>query len=175
MDCPHCGRSAYLICNGLLYGYDPAQQGVGQITRGQRIRCSNRGGHGGCGRSFAILEPKTLPGRSVRADYLLALLKAMLDHAGCVHHAWQQGTRWFSLSTAYRIWEVLRLHQTQLRHRLCERTSAPASTHGEPRLQLIAHLRTAFEDEDPITAFHRHFQEPLLPGCRVRAPVHPIM
>jgi len=164
LDCPHCGQSSNLIRNGLLYGYDSTQQGMTQIQRGQRIRCSNRGAHSGCGRSFAIYEPETLPGRSVSPAFLFALLKALLDHAGCVHYAWQQGTRWFSLSTAYRMWEALRLHQTQLRHRLCERTAAPASAKYEPRLQLIAHLCAAFEDEDPIKAYHEHFQQPLLPA-----------
>lgn len=165
LDCPHCGESTNLIRNGLLYGYDSAQQGTARVERGQRIRCSNRGDNCGCGRSFAIFEPETLPKRSICSGFLLALLKAILDQAGCVHQAWQKSTRWFSLSTAYRTWEALRLHQPQLRHRLCGRISPPASPHSEPRLQLITHLCTAFEDEDPVEAFHAHFQEPLLPDC----------
>lgn len=169
LDCPHCKQSAHLIRNGLLYGNDPTQQGTERIERGQRIRCSNRGTHCGCGRSFAIYKPDTLPNRSVNADYLIALLKAILNRAGCVHHAWQQSTRCFSLSTAYRLWKAFQDNQTQLRHRLCGLTAPRPSRQSEPRLQLIDHLLSAFPEE-PIQRYHKHFQQSFLPGCRVHEP-----
>ncbi len=169
IECPHCGQSANLIRNGRLYGNDPAQQSTARIERGQRIRCSERGQCGGCGRSFSIYRPQTLPRRSVGSDYLLALLTAIRERDGCVHHAWQQGARWFSLSTAYRLWKEFRLTQTQLRHRLCALTAPLPSRHGEPGLQLIDHLLAAF-GEDSIKAYHKHFQQSFLPDCRVHEP-----
>lgn len=174
MECPHCGQSANLIRNGRLYGNDSAQQGTARIERGQRIRCSDRGQCRGCGCSFSIYRAQTLPRRSVGSGYLMALLTAIHEHAGCVHHAWQQGPRRFSLGTAYRLWKEFRLTQTRLRHRLCALTAPPASRHGEPRLQLIDHLLTAF-GEDPIKAYHQHFQQSFLPDCRVREPAAAVM
>lgn len=163
IECPHCGQAANLIRNGLLYGNDSTQQGTARIKRGQRIRCSDRDARCGCGGSFAIYQPQALLRRSVGSDYLIALLKAILEHAGCVHHAWQQGTRWFSLSTAYRLWKEFRLAQSRLRQRLCQLIDPPPSGHSEPRLQLIEHLCAASED-NPIQAYHKHFQQPFLPG-----------
>ena len=165
LDCPHCGQCGHLICNGSLKGNDPTQQATEQIERGQRIFCSNRGCHCGCGRSFSIYNSDTLPNRSIHTRYLSALLQAILDYAGCVHHAWQQGSRLFSLSSAYRLWGTFRNWQTPLRHRLCGRIAPPESKHSEPLLQLIAHLRLAFPDDDPIKAYQRHFQQPFLPHC----------
>lgn len=166
LDCPHCGHCAYLICNGLLYGNDPAQQGCAQIERGQRIRCSNRGASEGCGQSFSILKATSLPKRSIGSTYLSALLKAILQCAGRIHEAWQLGKRLFSLSTAYRIWRQFAHAQTQLRHRLCRCTDPPPCGESEPRLQLIAHLQSAFPQLDPVESFQRHFQIPFLPDSR---------
>lgn len=163
IDCPHCGQSAYLIRNGRLYGNDPAQQGSARVQRGQRIRCSDRGRCGGCGRSFAIFHPQSLPHRSVGADYLYALLEAILEHSGCVHHAWLRGTRCFSLSTAYRLCRALKDNQFRLRHHFYRLAHPPQSSDHDPTLQLIAHLRAAFE-ECPIPAYHKHFQQSFLPG-----------
>jgi len=173
IGCPHCGQSANLIRNGLLYGNDSTQQGTARIERGQRIRCSNRAARHGCGHSFAIYEAQALPGRSIGSDYLAALLAAILKHAGCVHQAWLQGTRWFSLSTAYRLWKAFRLEQSQLRHRLCRQIAPPPCRHdSHPALQLIAHLFDAF-DSHPVEAYHKHFQRSVLPGCRVHpATIH---
>lgn len=165
MDCPQCGLSANLIRNGLLYGNDSTQQGTARIERGQRIRCSDRDARRGCGHSFAIYQAQILPRRSIGSDYLIALLEGILKHAGCVHQAWLQGTRWFSLSTAYRLWKEFRLEQTQLRHRLCRQVAPPPRRHdSHPALQLTAHLVAAF-DSHPIEAYHKHFQQSILPGC----------
>lgn len=164
LDCPHCGQCGHLICNGSLKGNDPTQQATAQIERGQRIFCSNRGCRCGCGHSFSIYKSDILPSRSMNTSYLSALLQAILDHAGCIHHAWQQGSRLFSLSTAYRLWKTFRHQQTQLRHHLYRRIAPPESKHCEPLLQLIAHLSAAFDPDDPTQAYHEHFQQSFLPG-----------
>jgi hypothetical protein len=166
LSCPHCAQCAYLICNGLLYGNDPEQQGCARIERGQRIRCSDRGASEGCGHSFAVLNATSLPKRSINSTYLSALLKAILQCAGRIHEAWQLGKRLFSLSTAYRIWRQVNYAQPQLRHRLCDCTDPPPCDEPEPRLQLIAHLQSAFPKTDPIQSFQSHFQIPLLPDSR---------
>jgi hypothetical protein len=152
-----------LIRNGLLYGNNPEQQGCARIERGQRIRCSNRGASGGCGHSFAIFNATSLPRRSIDSTYLSVLLKAILKCAGCIHEAWQQGKRLFSLSTAYRIWRQFGHTQVQLRHRLCSCTDPPPRDSPEPRLQLIAHLQIAFPQLDSVESFQRHFQTSFLP------------
>jgi hypothetical protein len=155
-----------LICNGLLYGNDPEQQGCARIERGQRIRCSNRGASEGCGHSFAVFNATSLPKRSISSTSLSTLLKAILQCAGRIHEAWQLGKRLFSLSTAYRIWRQFAHAQTQLRHRLFSCTDPPPCSSPEPRLQLIAHLQSAFPKPDSVESFQRHFQIPFLPDFR---------
>ena len=170
MKCPVCGCGTYLICNGLLWGNDPHGQGIRRVQRGQRVLCSKRGRRGGCGRSFSIHLADILPRRSIDSHLLSALLKAILDCAGCVHRAWQSGARLFSLSRAYRLWREFGLAQSRLRPRLCQCTGPPESNASEPPLQLVAHLRSAFSVSDPIGAFQAHFQIPFLPRC----PKHPV-
>ena len=164
IECPHCTKTCYLICNGRLKGNDPDQQGCGQIERGQRIFCSNRGNRQGCGQSFSILEPTLLPNRSINTLALTLLITAVLTCSGCLYRAFNQCTQWsFSLSSAYRIWHEIDRWQSQLRHRLCQCTGPPQSRSTEPRLQLIAHLQAAFKTDDPIQSFQAHFQFPWLP------------
>lgn len=173
IECPHCKKTAFLICNGLLKGNDPDQQGCKQITRGQRIFCSNRHNRKGCGRSFSILEPTALPNRSVDTPALTKLLTAVSKASGCIYRAFNGCTAWqFSLSSAYRVWHEMDRWQTQLRHQLCRCTGPPQSSSTEPRLQLLAHLQSAFITDDPIRSFQVHFQTPFLPGSKnqIKAP-----
>ncbi len=165
IECPHCKKANYLICNGRLKGNDPNGQGPEQINRGQRIFCSNRGNRKGCGCSFSVLEPTGLPNRSIDTAALTILLTAVLTCAGCIYRAFNQCIKWsFSLSSAYRIWNEIDHWQTHLRHRLCQCTGPPTCSSTEPRLQLLAHLQSAFQTDDPIRSFQAHFQTPFLPG-----------
>jgi len=165
IECPHCGKTDYLIRNGPLTGNDPDQHGPEQIKRGQRIFCSNRNNRQGCGSSFSILKSSSLPKRSIDTAALNILLTAVLKCAGCIYRAFNQTTKWqFSLSSAYRIWKEINHWQTALRHRLCQCTGPPPCSLTEPRLQLLAHLRAAFQTDDPIRSFQAHFQTPFLPG-----------
>ena len=164
IECPRCGKTTYLICNGLLKGNDPDQQSCKQIERGQRIFCSNRNSRQGCGSSFSVLKSTSLPKRSLDTAALTILLNAVLKCAGCIYRAFNQCTAWqFSLSSAYRIWHEIDRWQTQLRHRLCQCTGPPPCSLTEPRLQLLAHLRAAFQTDDSIQSFQAHFQTPFLP------------
>lgn len=166
IKCPHCGKTNFLICNGRLKGYDPDQQGCEQVERGQRIFCSNRGNQKGCGGSFSVLEPTSLPNRSINTSALSLLITTLLTCAGCLYRAFNQCTKWpFSLSSAYRVWGEIDRWQSQLRHRLCQCTGPPACSSSQPRLQLLAHLRLAFQTDDPIQSFQAHFQTPFLPDC----------
>ena len=165
IECPHCEKTAYLICNGLLKGNDPDQQGPKQLERGQRIFCSNRGNRKGCGRSFSVLEPTVLPNQSIDTTALVLLLIMVQKCAGCIYRAFNRCTKWsFSLSSTYRVWRKIDRWQTELRHRLCQCTGPPACSSTEPRLQLLAHLQAAFQTDDPIRNFQAHFQTPFLPG-----------
>lgn len=163
IECPSCGIQGYLICNGLLYGNDPTQMCCARIERGQRIRCSKRGHSKGCGKSFCIHWASILPNRSIDSALITAFLNAVLQCAGKIHAAWQQGRRLFSLSTAYRIWKALDAAQSILRQQLCQCTGPPQSKERLPRLQLLVHLRAAFAGDDPVKAFQGHFQSPWLP------------
>ena len=164
-ECPHCRKAVYLICNGRLKGNDPDGQGPEQIERGQRIFCSNRNNRHGCGRSFSILQSRSLPDRSIDTAALTYLLRAVHKAAGCIYRAFNQCNAWrFSLSSAYRVWHEVDRWQTQLRHRLCQCTGPPPCSSTEPRLQLFDHLRAAFQTDDPIRSFQAHFQTPFLPG-----------
>ena len=172
VECPHCGKTSSLICNGLLKGNDPGQQGCEQIERGQRIFCSNRDNQTGCGRSFSVLEPTVLPNHSIDTPALILLLIMVQKCEGCIYRAFNRCTKWsFSLSSAYRIWHKIDRWQTELRQRLCQCTGPPGYDSTEPRLQLIAHLRSAFQTDDPVRSFQVHFQTPFLPGCGKQTPV----
>lgn len=165
IECPHCEKTNFLICNGRLKGNDPDGQGCEQIKRGQRIFCSNRRSRQGCGRSFSVLEPTVLPNRSIDTAALTILLTAVLTCAGCIYRAFNQCTAWrFSLSSAYRVWHEVDRWQTHLRQRLCQCTGPPRCSSAEPRLQLLAHLQSTFQTDDPIRSFQAHFQTPFLPG-----------
>lgn len=152
-----------LIRNGFHYGNAPDQSKDGRVLRGQRIRCSNRSNRCGCGCSFSIFEPECIPRRSIDTKWLTSLLLCLLQHAGCMHAAWQQTSRLFSLRTAYRIWRLIDLEQTSLRHRLCQSTGPPSSDQNDPRLELIEHFQTAFSTDDLACTYQQRFQTPILP------------
>jgi len=54
--CPHCRRTGNLIYHGYLYGISECR--CHQVTRGQRIFCSNRNKRKGCGRTFSCFLAK---------------------------------------------------------------------------------------------------------------------
>ena len=69
----------------------------------------------------------------------------------------------FALETVYRLRRGLRQCLASVRTRLCREQSPPASTHTDPLLQTVEHLRAVFSDHAcPPAAFQLHFQRPFL-------------
>jgi hypothetical protein len=61
----------------VLRGNDPAVVN-GQLARGQRVFCSDRGQRGGCGKTFPLFFAGTLPRHTFTATLLWALLVKLL-------------------------------------------------------------------------------------------------
>ena len=69
----------------------------------------------------------------------------------------------FALETVYRLRGRFRRCLDLVRTRLCREQSPPASTHTDPLLQTVEHLRQVFSDSEcPPAAFQLHFQRPFL-------------
>ena len=69
----------------------------------------------------------------------------------------------FALETVYRLRRGLRRQLAAVRTRLCREHSPPVSTHMDPLLQTVEHLRIVFPDRAcPLAAFQLHFQHPFL-------------
>ena len=78
LRCPLCGAAETLNRHSKLQGNDPDTNCGGQVQRGQRVWCSNRGRRGGCGRSVSIFLAEVLPRHTVRAPALWSLLDRLL-------------------------------------------------------------------------------------------------
>jgi hypothetical protein len=160
--CPFCGASETLNCHSKLYGNDPASGGNQKIQRGQRVWCCPRGARGGCGRSFSIFLGGVLPGHTVNAPGLWALLERLLRGA-TVKSALEALKRRVGLETIYHLLQRMRQRLPTIRSVLCQEQQAPASSQTDPLLQTVEHWRQLFPQSDcPCAAFQLHFQRPLL-------------
>jgi len=69
----------------------------------------------------------------------------------------------FALETVYRLRRGLRRCLGSVRTRLCLEQSPPVSSHTDPLLQTVEHLRAVFPDHEcPPAAFQLRFQRPFL-------------
>jgi hypothetical protein len=144
-----------------LRGNDPLSA-ADQRLRGQRVFCSNRGGRGGCGRTFSIMLAEILPRHTVSASLLWQLLIRLL--AGASLKAAAEKLRLpFALETVYRLRRELRRKLDLLRARLCCQQPPPASAQTDPLLQSVEHLQSVFPGgECAPAAFQLRFQHPFL-------------
>jgi hypothetical protein len=142
-------------------GNDPLRVS-GQLFRGQRVFCSNRGRRGGCGRTFSLVLADVLPRHTMTASLLWRWLVKLL--AGFSLKAAAEKLRLpFALETVYRLRRGLRQCLASVRTRLCREQSPPVSTPPDPLLQTVEHLRAVFPDSEcPLAAFQLHFQLPFL-------------
>jgi hypothetical protein len=142
-------------------GNDPNTP-AGQACRGQRVFCSNRGQRGGCGRTFLLCLAAVLPRYTLTASLVWQWLVKVL--AGLSLKAAAEKLRLpFALETLYRLRRKLRQRQDHLRIRLCRQQKPPASSHTDPLLQTVEHLREVFpRSECPPVDFQLHFQHPFL-------------
>lgn len=160
--CPDCGAVKTLNCHSKLYGNDPNSPAGGQVQRGQRIWCCNRGQRGGCGRSFSIFLADVLPRHTVRSAVLWALLERWLE-GGSIKAAAEALALPFGLEAIYHLLQRMRSRLTTVRSVLCGQEPPPASSQTDPLLQTVEHLRRLFpQSACPCAEFQLHFQRPLL-------------
>ena len=159
--CPRCGQVETLNRHSILRGNDPAQAS-GQVVRGQRVFCSNRGQRGGCGKTFSIVLAEVLPRHTLTASLVWRWLVELL--AGLSVKAAVEKLRLpFALETAYRLRRRLQRGLDRVRTRLCREQSPPVSQQVLPLWQTVEHLRAVFpESACPAADFQLRFQHPLL-------------
>ena len=160
-SCPHCGCVGTLNRHSHSLGNDPAVAD-GQIIRGQRVFCSNRGQRGGCGRTFLLCLAEVLPRHTLTASLVWQWLLKLLSGLS-IKAAVEKLRLPFALETFYRLRCKLRQRLDGLRTRLYGEPSPPASRHPDPLLQTVEHLQAAFpRNECPPVDFQLHFQHPFL-------------
>ena len=145
----------------MLRGNDPAVVN-GQIVRGQRAFCSDRGQRGGCGKTFPLFLAGVLPRHTFTAGLLWTLLLKLLAGA-TIKAAAETLCLPFSLEAVYGIVRRCRRRLDLLRSCLCREHPAPASGRTDPLLHTLEHLQQAFPQETcALAAYQWHFQEALL-------------
>jgi fructose-specific phosphotransferase system IIC component len=135
---------------------------AGQIARGQRVFCSDRGQRGGCGKTFPLFLAGVLPRHTFNATLLWALLLKLL--AGATIQAATETLRLpFSLEAVYGIVRRCRLGLVAMRSLLGRAHAAPVSRQTDPFLQTLEHLQQIFpQATNALAAYQRHFQQPFL-------------
>ena len=148
--------------HSILYGNNPAKNDGSRLSRGQRVFCSDRGGRGGCGKTFPIFLAGVLPRHTVGATLLGKLLIEFLANAR-IKTAVQNLRLPFALETIYHLLQRLRQHLPDIRCRLCRRQKVPVSSHADPLGQTVEHLQAAFPKSlCPVSDFQLSFQHPFL-------------
>ena len=159
--CPHCGCVGSLNRHSRALGNDP-EAADGEVFRGQRVYCSNRGLRGGCGRTFALFLADILPRHTLTASLVWPWLVKLL--AGLSLKSAAEKLRLaFALETIYRLGRGLHRRLEVLRTQLCREQSPAASPHSDPLRQTVEHLQTVFADSPcPPADFQLRFQQPFL-------------
>jgi hypothetical protein len=127
-----------------LLGNDP-QEADGQVERGQRVFCSNRGQRGGCGRTSSIFLADVLPRHTMSAPWLWKFLLALLA-GDSVKRAAQNIP--FALETLYGLRRKMRRVLDGIRARLFREAPPPASGQEDALLQTVEHLKEVFAGSD---------------------------
>lgn len=141
----------------MLRGNDPATA-AGQIVRGQRVFCSDRGQRSGCGKTFPLFLAGILPRHTFNATLLWALLRQLLGGAA-IKAAAEILTLPFSLEAVYGIVRRCRHRLDAARSFLSREHPAPVSGQTDPLLQTLEHLRETFAREScALAAYQRRFQ-----------------
>lgn len=135
---------------------------AGQIDRGQRVFCSDRGQRGGCGKTFPLFLAGVLPRHTFNAALLWALLLKLLAGA-TIKAAAEILALPFSLEAVYGIVRRCRHRLDVVRSLLGREHPVRASQQSDPFFQTLEHLRQIFpQATDALTAYQRHFQQPFL-------------
>jgi hypothetical protein len=126
------------------------------------VFCSNRGQRDGCGKTFSLVLAGVLPRHTVSAPWVWRWLLKLLT--GLSVKAAVEQLRWpLAVETFYRVRRRLRRGLDQVRTRLCQALSPPASRQSQPLGQTVEHLRAAFPASAcPVADFQLRFQHPFL-------------
>jgi hypothetical protein len=134
----------------------------GQVARGQRVFCSDRGQRGGCGKTFPLFLAGVLPRHTFNAPLLWALLLKLLGGA-TIKSAAEILALPFSLETVYGIIRRCRHRLDVVRSLLGREHRVRASQQSDPFCQTLEHLRQIFPSATgALAAYQRHFQQPFL-------------
>ncbi len=151
--CPHCKVVGALNRHGYLRGFDdtsPRQKTV----RARRVFCSNRHARPGCGRTFSVWCADKIRRLGLTANALWRfLLRAVADG---VLAAIRADDGHLCERTMQRLWKRFDQGQAKIRTALCGRCAPPELPAQPPRrpvAQVLAHLRAAFPEPNPIAAF----------------------
>ena len=145
----------------MLRGNDPARVN-GQIHRGQRVFCSNRGQRGGCGKTFPLFFETILPRHTFSGRLLWALLLKLLKGSTIKAAAEGLGLP-FTLEGVYALVRRLRGRQAVVRSLLYSEVPAPPSGQTDPLLQTVEHLQQIFPpNRCALAAYQQRFQRPFL-------------
>ncbi len=135
---------------------------AGQIARGQRVFCSDRGQRGGCGKTFPLFLAGVLPRHTFNVTLLWALLLKLLGGA-TIKAAAEILHLPFSLEAVYGIVRRCRHRLDVVRSLLGRGHRVRASDQADALLQTLEHLQQIFpQATDALAAYQRHFQQPFL-------------
>jgi hypothetical protein len=153
MPCPHCKVVGTLIQHGSLYGFDDSSP-QRKTRRARRLFCSNRNLRPGCGRTFSVWFPDKIHRRSLTAHLLWRFLQRAV--AGSIAAAIRALDSHLSARTWHRIWKRFVLAQSKIRTALFGHCAPPPDPSPQPAAQVLAHLLTAFPNDDcPIASFQQ--------------------
>ncbi len=138
----------------------------GQIARGQRVFCSDRGQRAGCGKTFPLFLAGVLPRHTFNATLLWALVLKLLAGA-TIKSAAEILALPFSLEAVYAIVRRCRQRQEVVRSLLTREAAAPLCQQSVPLFQTLGHLQqifaaTAAATTGVLAAYQRHFQRAFL-------------
>lgn len=105
---------------------------------------------------------QVLPRHTLQAWALYSLLKQLLS-GSTIKAATDKLRLPFAMETIYHLVARARERLDVLRSRLCGRQPAPESSHSDPLLQTVEHLRSVFAQAVcPVEEFQVVFQQPLM-------------
>lgn len=150
--CPHCQVVGALNRHGSRYGYDGSNPRP--TLRARRVFCSDRNARPGCGKTFSIWMADKIKRLSLNTAALGAFLQCAIADGIRTAIGASDGQR--SERTWWRVWRRFRLGQSTIRTALAGRCPPPElPAERKPAAQVLAHLRAAFPDADPIAAFQQ--------------------
>jgi hypothetical protein len=157
--CPHCNAVGTLIRHGFLYGFDETST-QRKTLRARRIFCSNRNARPGCGRTFSVWLADKIRRLSITTHALLRFLqRAVADSiaaASRVSNCQRSDRTW------RRIWKRFDLGQSRIRTALsarCPPPNPPPDSSRPAAAQVLAHLQTAFPNDNcPIATFQHELR-----------------